>query len=121
MKPFNLERALAGEPVVTRDGKKVVEIIHLSSMRNERNVLAVFENDCMLYTHNGTCIFNEPHYSDLFMATEKEKKSVWVNVYEDKFSDEFTLGIQHKTLESATNNIRGNEDYIKTIQITNEI
>lgn len=31
LKPFNLERALAGDPVVTRDGFSVIEIIKLKS------------------------------------------------------------------------------------------
>ena len=122
MKAFNLEEALAGKPVITRDGKKVVEIIHLSSMRNERNVLAVFENDCMLYKHNGTCMLNlgDCHRSDLIMAPEK--KSIWVNVYEvnSDFIDEFPLSIGriHLTKEAALSN--KNSHYIKTIEITNE-
>ena len=123
MKPFNLEEALAGKPVVTRDGKKVYDIFHLSSMRNERNVLAIFEYDCMLYRHDGTCIFNskEPHSSDLLM--ESEKKSIWVNVYEDRNGKLWVNG-DYNTRDIAgivAYNSQGiTYKHIKTIEITNE-
>lgn len=119
MKPFDLVEALKGKPVITRDGKKVVEIIHLSSMRNERNVLAVFENDCMLYKHNGTCMLNlgDCHRSDLIMAPEK--KSVWVNVYEYD-NGQMWIGCACDSEEKARIPKHYSGKYIKTIEITNE-
>lgn len=35
MKPFNFERALLGDPVVTRDGREVIELIFLKDPRNK--------------------------------------------------------------------------------------
>jgi len=123
MKPFNLQDALAGKPVITRDGKKVFEIVHLSSMKNERNILAIFENDCMLYRHDGTCMLNlgDSHSSDLFMAAEK--KSIWINIFESIENGElFTDGFSYSSYVNAT--FIGSETkhkYIKTIEITNEL
>jgi len=119
MKQFNLEKALAGEPVVTRDGKKVTQLT-LFETDNIYPLRGVIDRAVCDFTTGG--IFDvdlEDHKFNLFMVDEK--KSVWVNVYKNDFSDEFVLGIQHKTLERATNNISGDEDYIKTIEITNKI
>jgi hypothetical protein len=120
MKKFNLERALAGEPVVTRNGKKVTEL-HL--FKNETLIQPLYgtvEGDDDVFSWTTFGIYNPGKETswDLFMAGEK--KSVWVNVYKNDFIDEFDLGMQHTTLERATNNIRDNENYIKTIEITNE-
>lgn len=39
--PFDLEKALAGEPVVTRDGRKVEQIVWLDKFQSDYNVFAV--------------------------------------------------------------------------------
>jgi hypothetical protein len=118
MKKFNLKEALEGKPVVTRKGEKVTQLT-LFKMDSHYPLIGVLNNKRFSFTENGMFDAKNECEFDLFMATEK--KSVWINVYEDYFSDEFTLGKQHKTLERATNNIRGNINYIKTIEITNEI
>jgi hypothetical protein len=117
MKKFNLEKALAGEPVVTRDGQKVTQLT-LFEINDQYPLRGVINMILLRFPKEG--IFDlslKNHPLDLFMAPEK--KSVWVNVYE-KENGEFELGMQHTTLQRATNNIRGNENYIKTIEITNE-
>lgn len=43
MKPFNLERALAGDPVVTIHGKKVINIVHLKEAKEDFQVIGVEE------------------------------------------------------------------------------
>jgi len=119
MKAFNLERALAGEPVITRNGKKVTQLHLFKSATLIQPLHGIIEGDedvLSWTTHGIYNIFRETSW-DLFMA--KERKSIWINVYE-KENGEFELGMQHTTLQRATNNIRGNENYIKTIEITNE-
>lgn len=72
MKPFNLERALAGDPVVTRDGKTVHEV-HLFKKENVPYSVAALLDTCIYsYKTDGT-FFNSsiPHHSDLFMAPTK--------------------------------------------------
>jgi hypothetical protein len=121
-KQFNLEDALRGKPVILRNGTKVNKVIHLSSMKSERNVLVVFEDDCMLYRENGTATYvfkeGEEHYSDLVM----DKLSIWVNVFE-RNGTLFTEG-NYPSEENALmhSKDRINRDFhIKTIEITNEL
>ena len=52
MKPFNLERALAGDPVGTRDGaRKVVQIFHADKAICTERLFTVFDNGaiCMYF------------------------------------------------------------------------
>jgi len=119
MKKFNLERALAGEPVVTRTGKKVTEL-HL--FKNEDLIQPLYgiiegDEDVLNWTTYG--IYNPTKESswDLFM--EGKKKSRWVNVYE--YGDTLILGDARSTSkeEAVINKYEGFK-YIKTIEITNE-
>lgn len=77
MKPFNLQQALAGKPVVTRDGRPVPRLAHFPELR----LVQVF-----IQGHPSVISFNEDgsyltdsvaSEHDLFMASEK--KTVWVN------------------------------------------
>ena len=80
MRPFNLQEALAGKPVVTRDGAKVTSFVifpvkkySLYGMIEGRGAPDNF-TELGQFWGNGT-----PSYNDLFMASEK--KEGWVNVY----------------------------------------
>ncbi len=75
MKPFNLERALAGDPVVTRDGRKVIDIYHFKFDKNNRSVAYQVENNQTIdwattYGRNNGHLESE---FDLFMAPVKRK------------------------------------------------
>lgn len=70
MKPFNLEKALAGDPVVTRDGRVVTEIVHLKT--NIRPIIAVIDGRARGYLIDGTTrSANDWSQRDLFMAPKK--------------------------------------------------
>jgi hypothetical protein len=82
MKPFNLERALAGDPVVTRDGQKVQRVVHLPEVSDKDYcVIAVIDGAIHVFDEHG---MNLPGggiaTKDLFMASCK--RTVWVNLYE---------------------------------------
>jgi len=87
MKPFDLERALAGDPVVTRGGKEVQQIVHLHACNRVFNVFAVVNGET--YTFNIEGKYSAGHVfksicplgsdMDLFMAPKK--RTVWVNLY----------------------------------------
>jgi len=86
MKPFNLERALAGDPVVTRDGRTVTEIYHFKTCTDTRPVTAVIDGFRLEFSIGGLFKPNVDHdaalfvhYADLFMAPKK--RTVWVNFY----------------------------------------
>lgn len=87
MKPFNLEAARAGAPVITRDGRKVRVLCFdfkvLSSMRIVALVsctseLGDFEE---LITTDSSGVYSDLLHCncDLFMATAKKER--WINIY----------------------------------------
>lgn len=79
MKPFNLEEALAGKPVVMRDGRKVQRIVHLPELRGYP-LVAVIDGELKFYTDSGEHICSSA--SDLLMDDDPPKKCVgWVNLW----------------------------------------
>jgi len=79
LKPFDLQRALAGDPVVTRAGSIVKELHYFETIPYQK--LCCVVNGCILtFTDDG-------HYyrdgkdddHDLFMLPQK--KTYWVNIY----------------------------------------
>lgn len=82
MKPFNLEAALAGEPVVTRDGRDVTNLAYFPNVCSEHKIAGVLEECIETFTEEGFFLdFNEESESDLFM--KPKKRTVWVNLYID--------------------------------------
>lgn len=81
LKPFNLEEALAGKPVITRNGYPIIELKYfqtigsLAVVRKEPDEKLISYFICCDGTHNDTvnCV------TDLFMAPTK--KQGWVNIY----------------------------------------
>ena len=63
MKPFDLEAAMSGEPIVTRDGRKAKFVVHVPEAKNDQQVVLLVEGGlwyCGLDGHG----FND----SLFMA-----------------------------------------------------
>lgn len=121
MKPFNLQEAMAGKPVQTRDGREVTQLKFFEDV-NINLIIGVVAKNIWTWNMEGQSdSLSGESNNDLFMALEK--KSIWVNVYEvmDSLSEEFELSIGkiHGTKESAMSS--KNKYYIKTIEITNEI
>lgn len=74
MKPFDLEKALAGEPVITKEGKEVTQLTYFDTI--ERHCLyGVVDGEVYSWNIDGK-IFIDP---DLFMAPKIKKR--WVNLY----------------------------------------
>lgn len=80
MKPFNLERALAGDPVVTRDGRKVLQVVHFPQMRLEKRVMALIEGNGIPggYNENGRLFKEDTSDADMFMVATTKKYYVAV-------------------------------------------
>jgi len=122
MKPFDLEKALAGEPVVTRDGRKVTQL----HMFNCDECLiyplygVVFEN-LEKWKRDGKYNIREESQNDLFMA-EKEM-CCWVNVYQNGYHKNYLfVGDSYGSKKTALENIQNitnieKHKYIKTIKI----
>lgn len=83
MKKFNLEKALSGEPVVTRDGRKVLKIAYFETLPNNNCVIAHIKGNltATAFTKNG--LFGDGvEARDLFMATKTVTKYVGWFEYE---------------------------------------
>lgn len=84
LKPFNLEKALAGEKVVTRDGQEVVKIVHFKDANINERVIFQVEDVVYLCSEDGK-YYNYTTGSgsqlDLFMAPTK--KQGWINIYDN--------------------------------------
>lgn len=84
MKPFNLELALAGCTVITRNRKIVTEIHHLPTACDDDDEI-VFVADGIIYTATIAGRYLNPDSDsdqDLFMATVKKK--VWISIAHQK-------------------------------------
>ena len=84
LKPFDIQKAKAGKPVCTRDGRKA-RIICFDLKNDEYPIVAAVGNDCFenpfCYTENGKLTNGIESDKDLMMLPEK--KEGWVNVYRD--------------------------------------
>ena len=80
LKPFNLEQALAGAPVMTREGRKVVRIFYAEEACENSKVICVFETGAVFpYYKDGTYTDYASSVHELVMAPTK--KEGWINIY----------------------------------------
>lgn len=78
MKPFNLEKALAGDEVVTVNGKKVSEI-HLFKHMGRQSLCVIIDGDCYWYNKDGSYrIDGSP--SDLDLRMMPKNKVYFINI-----------------------------------------
>lgn len=81
MKPFNLVDALAGKPVMTQDGRKVVRIFYAEEAHDNSKVICILECGTLYsYYEDGTYTCNASSLLDLVMAPQK--KEGWINLYQ---------------------------------------
>jgi hypothetical protein len=108
MKPFDLERAKAGDPIVTRDGREAKFIAYApkAQLLNEQ-VVFLLDRRIKTTCPNGFSYPAHENKSDLFMAPKK--RTVWVNLYPD------SQGTHWRTEEAANiaagNNRIGDKSY----------
>jgi hypothetical protein len=79
MKPFNIEEALAGKPVVTRRGVEATQL-HLFEIDNIYKLFAVVEGEVIQCTIKGEFRSDYETGWDLFMASES--KFLWINLFQ---------------------------------------
>jgi len=118
MKPFNLEEALAGKPVVTKSGIPVTQISEFKVDEDSfYSVAGVIYGALSLWDKSGkyNITKDELHSFDLLMAPEK--KSIWVNVWENKQGLIFTTS--HNREDQADLHIETDltHKHIKKIEI----
>lgn len=98
MKPFNLERALAGDKVVTRAGKEVTELHYFNTVNTEYMVYAVIDGATYVYNKDGKRPARNA-MQDLLMSPKIVTK--YVNIYTKDFEYDATECIIHPTAEHA--------------------
>lgn len=123
MEKFNLERALAGEPIVTRDGREVTEIHFIKTDEGDYPLIAVIDASKETYTKDGFFASRrEESELDLFMKPKVIE--CWFNVYE--IDGELYVGGKNQRYWESESEAKeqihcvSNAKYIKTIKITNE-
>lgn len=80
MKPFDLNAAKAGAPIVTRDGTPAKYIAHVPEARQSSQVLCLVRDTVFAYAPNGDYdSLRGESMLDLYMASTK--RTVWVNLY----------------------------------------
>ena len=92
---FDLEKALAGEKVITRNGEEVTQIVKFNKLQqDEETIYAVIDYEVRSYHSGGVYDegVDESTY-DLFMAPNK--LSGFINVFADRDSS------SHKSLDRA--------------------
>ena len=118
MKPFNLQKALAGEPVVTRDGQKIIEIHYFKYVKTKFPLVVHIENNSSVdhYTINGKWTEDfENEELDLFMA----EPEAWINVYYSKIQDKIWNSVKYNSEKEAKENIVTTmSSYLTTVQIS---
>jgi hypothetical protein len=115
MKPFDLEKALAGELVVTRDGNPVTQLIKFEAIVEDGYLLyGVVNNKIRNFLESGKYDKTfESHSLDLFMA-EPER---WVNVYFNERINKFWKSAFYNSEKFAKEVADGNAYYQATIKL----
>ena len=114
MKPFDLEKALAGEPVVTRSGVPVTEIYHFKTSRDRFPVRAVVNGGLSSYNTDGRWGITHTN-NDLFMAPVKKQE--WVNIHKNDccYFIGFTVFDNERSAVKAGSQ---NGNYIKSVLVS---
>jgi hypothetical protein len=99
MKPFDLERALAGDPVVTRDGRPVEQIIRFKTeVKGQHTLYGVIDGYVCNWMLDGCRVIGMESSFDLFMASVK--RGGWINIYPTNISQPGRLAASDDIYES---------------------
>ena len=81
-KPFDLQKALAGAPVVTRDGRRVIGLVLLPA-KGEFPLAGVIEGaeNIEMWKRTGVFLNSSTYRSDLFLDVPVVQKTVYTSVY----------------------------------------
>lgn len=75
MNPFNLQAALAGDPVITRSGQEVLRIVHFPEFQPQCRLVVLIKGETApCYFHEDGKFYRDNDIDlDLFMAPKKVK------------------------------------------------
>ena len=116
LKPFDLEAALQGAKVTTREGREVTNIAYFEDITSSYKVFGVIDGQLYSFNINGNFGHNSEYCYDLFMKPQQVTK--WVNIYSTNSGHLSCGGSLFDTKEKAQESCEG---AIDTIQITFEV
>ena len=87
MKPFDLEAAKRGEPIVTRGGGAAKFIAHVPDAEIDFRVVVMLDGVIECYCDDGSYRTSGKSTCDLFMVPRK--RTVWINPYADGTCDKY--------------------------------
>lgn len=118
MKPFNLEEAMAGNPVQTRDGIEVTQLTFFDDPRLTYSVFAMVGDSLLKFTKSGRFYYGDGISSyDLFMA--EEKKTIWINIWKNKVG--YIFSTTHLREDRADIEIEEELEHTHLKKITTEL
>ena len=117
LEKFDLEKVVHGAKVVTRDGREVTQFTKFDTYE-KFCLYGVVNDEILFWDIKGRYYEGANPNIDLYIVGEVQ--SVWVNVYRNIYNDLYT-GQCCKSKEHALNNIDKTVEYIKTIEITDEV
>jgi hypothetical protein len=118
MEEFNLERALSGEPVCTRDGRDVTQLIRFKC-EEKMKLFGVLDEGVHYWNDDGSWkVDSDTNNKDLFM--KPKENAIWVNVHSKDSRIWIVEGDDDgfKTEQEAKRYSFGDIYYIKTLRIT---
>lgn len=123
MEPFNLELAKQGHPVCTKDGRQA-RIVSFDIDNDNYPIIALIKKekgkeDVQSYTINGD-YYRDETVSDFDLFMVGEKKTGWVNIY-DEGGGHYSTGNVIYDYEQEAVDADINERRIDTIQIEFEV
>ena len=126
LKPFDIQKAKAGKPVCTRDGRKARIICFDAKKIDEKNIIALVPSkycpgfeDLIAYPNNGN--YYRGHESDGDLMMLPEKKEMWINIYKST-TNYIPGGSLYDTEEAAKAGAdMADDDYIITTKVSWEV
>lgn len=115
LKPFDVQKARAGKPVCTRDGRKA-RIISCSLRNKNFPIAAIIEDEeenVYQFEANGVC---DEHDENLDLMMFPEKRSGWVNVYKECDGEYYVEKVVYKIKGHAVENA-SSQNYVGTVRI----
>lgn len=96
MKPFNLQDALAGRPMVC-DGAEVELVAYVPKARPGQQIVVLRGFEVLIFGLNGL----SDTWPDIKLEINSVKSVVWINVYRDNRSGHVSSGAGNFTSEEA--------------------
>lgn len=104
MKQFNLEQALAGDPVCTEEGKEVTCLTEFKGVTcSDYNLVGICDGYISVWKQDGSS-----HCFGKNLKMKPKKVTKWVSVTYNKSNDSYyTFAVPSDSLEQAMNNYSG--------------